>query len=343
MYFNKLILALTLVNFIYSIGYADSSNSELKDSIKKLEGINSGETQCYDEKTPWLGSYSNANDDKNCTSGSGDPYEPGARSISGADKGKCLSSTGNRPVKILSPKEAKKYGFTPSKDKIVIANLNHLNKFYVAEVPLDQVDDVILNVVMFKKVMKINIGHAHMRVKMKKPVVFKEQHPNTGKTLKTDELVLSLQAIASGGQFDPINKGRDGSYSSALGAYTLDSKLKIMHDNNFEVKQYALNLTNKEKRQYVEGFLKKGDKLGLGRKYSSFRDNCGNVQVEILDGIRKSNWKQKIFKNLPGARYGDLNPAAIRNTLGARGFIKGNLPNMRQDPTVAEKNRRYAK
>src|SRR5512139_2576021 len=85
-----------------------------------------------------------------CTLDPADPFEPHASMPRGPFAGRCLDTSEQRSIRILSPVQAAAYGLAPDRDRILaIANLRHAGRYWVAEIDPEAVEEVILQIEHF--------------------------------------------------------------------------------------------------------------------------------------------------------------------------------------------------
>src|SRR5262245_61129481 len=85
-----------------------------------------------------------------CSLDPADPFEPRAAMPRGPFAGRCLDTSEERSIRILSPAEAAPYGLTPDSDRaFVIANVRHAGRYWVAQIDPSAAEDVVFQVEYF--------------------------------------------------------------------------------------------------------------------------------------------------------------------------------------------------
>jgi len=290
-------------------------------------------------------------------SNSKDPFAMNMRFKTGPRRGECINLDEFRPIHILSEEEAAQYAqkanlTPPIPGEIWVANIRHKNKFWVAKISPDSVEDILFEVERFDYGGKILAGlnkrfwyaaHAEVRFKFKKDkkVILVPQFIDDEEPVQPlADLVFSSEAIRHKGEpFNPIKGNRD-SYGLAKRVLSLDqvvndSIIKLGH----EIAQYPIKLsgdkyTQEVKRQnYLASALTRSDRdwqsyhQGKPVMYNTREENCISDALDIFDDITRyshfSDWEKENPEFLP--RH-------ILNNLYERGLIFST--HRRQYPTL---------
>ena len=268
-----------------------------------------------------------------CKKDKNDPFEVGAIIFKGQSKGLCVEDLNKnvRPVFKLTPQEIKDYGFSFSEDFVYISNINHLDGFYVAKIPLNDIEKVIFQEEHFKRDViseKLPISHAQMRIIFSQPVEMVSQVKNTtSKRIMVKDLVLSAQGVAGRGfSYDPIQGGFDGSTLNIYGVFTLDYKKNhslVEQDN--KIKQYELNMTQEEKMNYVKEWIRISELKSTSETYHILNTNCGTSQFYVLDrSVKYTEQEKKKISSFKG-KMNSKTPSFSKYSLEIRGLFKEEL------------------
>lgn len=258
---KNILIALTLISFMTSIAFASGPG------LKPIP----------------------ANTDPNCITNSNDPYEPRVRMITGPDKGVCVNSTLRRSVKALLGAEAAKY-FPAADGKIVVANFSHKNKYWIAEIPLSSMTEMILqseHFPMVNKPVKIEIDHTQIHFAFSEPIHLISQATNGPReTLELYDLILSEENIGPYGEAFDFFGGAKGHFNVAYRVVSLEDKYNWMiAEQGHTVSQRRFNLNQYSQVSYLLEGIRRGTEYGSGRPYDSFNLNCSTELLDILNAV----------------------------------------------------------
>lgn len=286
-----------------------------------------------------------------------DPFQMNLRYPYGPRRGQCMRLDEYRPIHILTSEEAESYALkaglpSPVPGEIWIANVRHQDKFWVARIPKDAVDNVFFEIERFdyggKILSELNrrrwyAAHAEVRFKFKKgkEAVFIPQLTNDkSKPQELSDIVVSSEAVRRKGEsFNPIKGNRDH-YGLAKRVLSLDqvlqdSLVKLGH----EVAQYPIQIrgnadqVNEQRQKYLLSALKRSDKdwqsyhSGKPVMYNTADRNCISDALDIFDDV--TNYRY--FSNAEKAQ-----PEVLPKHLLSDLFQRELIPNMqrRQYPTL---------
>ena len=227
-----------------------------------------------------------------CIIDANDPFEPNLKMQSGPMKGYCINPLKRRSAQILSNEQAAKY-FEIKADHMVIANFRHQEKFWVAQIPIKQVKNVILQVQYFplQGISFVEIAHTQLRFDMmenfKVELVEQSQAPGTTpQRLSLSRMLFSVENIGPYGEAFDAMKGFKGYYNIAYRAVSLDDKYDWMvRVLGHEVKQMPLNLSSKDSGRLLERALNEADYWSTSRGYHTLNPNCATELFVIIDEV----------------------------------------------------------
>lgn len=230
-----------------------------------------------------------ANTDPNCITNPNDPYEPRVRMVTGPDTGVCVNSTLRRSVMALTGAEAAKY-FPAADGKIVVANFSHKNKYWIAEIPLSKMTDMILqseHFPMVNKPVKIEIDHTQIHFAFSEPIRLISQAADEAReTLELYDLILSEENIGPYGEAFDFFGGAKGHFNVAYRVVSLEDKYNWMiAEQGHTVSQRRFDLNQYNQISYLLEGIKRGTKYGSGRPYDSFNLNCSTEILDILNAV----------------------------------------------------------
>jgi hypothetical protein len=235
------------------------------------------------------------------------------------DKGRWIKTDLVRPIQILAPPIVRKYGLTPSPGQIYIANLNHMDQFYIAGIPADSVSNVFYQIQKFYKPIPA-IAHGQIRLTFREPVVLIPQVNGDGSAIQTSDLVFSIHAVGADHDYDPIGKGTDGSYSLVLGIFSTETKIAESARRGFSIEQWKLNLSADQMKEYVLNYLDQSQSWGYFKEYHTRDRNCGSEMIKVLDtaiGYQRKSGQEIPLSDVLGERY----PFLVVPVLRKRGLV----------------------
>src|SRR5262249_23177006 len=154
------------------------------------------------------------------------PFEPHAAMPRGPFAGKCLDTSEQRSIRILPPERAMTYGLTADNERIVIANVRHAGRWWVAEIQPAAVDDVIFMIEYFPPV--VPAAHTQLRFRFRSGLgprlVPQTGGPDSSAPRLTD-LVYSVEAVSlvHGEAYDLV-KGAQDHYGIAYRFVSLEDR-----------------------------------------------------------------------------------------------------------------------
>ena len=239
-----------------------------------------------------------------------DPFEPDVRMKEGPLKGMCVNPLARRSVKILSAEETKPY-FSLKTGNIVIANFSHEQKFWVAQIPIDQVQQLKIQIQYFAvvKVPRIEIAHTQFLFEFKEGaeiLLTPQVRPaKSSEIVKLKKMIFSVENIGPYGEaFDGL-KGLKGHYKLAYRAVSLADKYQWMvKEVKSLVEQERIDLRPDQVRAVLNEALTRGDQWSTNRDYHTIKPNCVSELFSILD-------KVLVIKGLPLPFVPNFAPQAL--------------------------------
>lgn len=232
------------------------------------------------------------NKDPNCVVNINDPFEPRVRMQYGPDAGACINSILRRSAMQLAPAVAAKY-FVPIADTIVVANVSHKNKFWVARIPVKAITKMVLQSEHFPMIstpVKIDIDHTQIRFDFSRPIYLVTQESNTPrKMIKLKNLILSVENIGPKGEAFNFIGGARGHFNLAYRLVSLEDKFNWMVTENQDIVSQKNFLLNKKQQTSVllEG-IRRGTQYGSSRSYDSFSRNCSTELLDLFNTLFKT-------------------------------------------------------
>jgi sterol desaturase/sphingolipid hydroxylase (fatty acid hydroxylase superfamily) len=218
-----------------------------------------------------------------CVVDNQDTFEPHVRIDSGEYKGKCVNPTLRRSVTLID-KQA---------DGIwTVANFSHLNQFWIAEIPVDKIVGIQLQVEYFPiiKTPKIDIGHTEFRVVFEKGTVIRlrPQSPRqkTQELKELDGFIFSVENISPYGEQFNAFKGLRDQYRMAYRFTSLEQKYDWMiRQQHHQVRQYQMNFSPTESQAIVREAIARATERSIGKAYDTLRASCVTELFDIVDSV----------------------------------------------------------
>ena len=277
---------------------------------------------------------------------SNDPFAINLRYSKGPRRGECVRLQEMRPIHILSKEEAESYALKanlppPAPGEVWVANIRHNNKFWVAKLTDESVEDILFQVERFDPkgplLARINsrtwfAAHAQVRFKFKKgkeALLIPQLNNDDTPAIKLSNLVVSSEAIRRKNEdFDP-REGNQDTYALAkrvlsLEQVTQDSVKKLGHEiAQFPIRIPGNKATHDRKRQnYLINALNRSEKdyqtyaAHKPKMYNTFDCNCISDAIDIFDDITDYRSVSRSEEEIP-----ELLPGRIVKSLERRGLI----------------------
>lgn len=276
-----------------------------------------------------------------------DPFSMNYRYKVGPRQGECFRLDEFRPIHVLTEEEAFQYAEKaqlppPVPGELWVANIRHKDKFWVARIPVDSVEDVIFQVERFDPdgplLAALNhkrwfAAHAQVRFKFKKGLEatlipqFTNDHSPAE---KLSNIVASSEAVRRKGEkFNPFKGNRDH-YGLAKRVLSLDQVIEVsVKDLKHEIAQYPIQIPgtweqqNQKRQDYLRSALMRSEKdyqayrSGRPPMYNGREKNCISGAIDIFDDITN-------YRNLSQGDEADpeMWPREILPSLHERGLIR---------------------
>ncbi len=299
------------------------------------------EASSGDDNPGDLGKADDGSDDdpESCIFDSTDPFEPRERVPRGAHQGRCYDTRSARPVIVLDDSRAAPYGGVGD-DDLVLANVFHDDRLWVARVPVDAVEVVLFQLEYFPAI--VPAGHTQLRVRFRDdaPVTLTAQSGlDAGRTTKVRDLVMSVEAIGQPGYKYDLLRGLVNDFGAVYRVTSLAAKVDHMIvQQGHRVEQWELYLEPAETRRLVENFAYESDARRMQTMYNTLFVNCTNEAIRIIDLSVDYTAAEQVGRFL--AKITEFYPNIIRPALIARGLLpldqSSDWPELADDPTVAD-------
>ncbi len=266
-----------------------------------------------------------------------DPFEPHSRITKGAHKGECIDTDLARPVSRLTAEEAAQFGGEPT-NEILVANVSHGGKYWVAKVPMDGIVEGIFQLEYFPAPLNIPAGHTQVRIRFRddKPVVLTTQSGKDKKiTQKINDLIISFEAIGQRGYaYNPLTGLKD-EYAGVYRVTSLDRSYDHMIiKQNHRVEQWKMNIEMGELKTVFQRFVAMSAARQMTYMYNTVSLNCTNEIIRAIDEGVNYTRREIVQKLLTFPT--DTYPNIVRVSLISRGLLpmdkSTDLPELGKDP-----------
>ena len=235
----------------------------------------------------------------NCKINNNDEFDRIEKVVNGPAKGKCINTANYRSVRKLTSDQMTNFGFTNNDQYFYVANFRHLDKFWVAQINIYDIESVDFQLMALSNV--LSIYHGQFRFHFKEnasgiTLISQEKDPASRVELKLIDSANKAQdfVIALFGArelshdkeaFKPylgFNLIGRSIYSKSYAFQSLYDGDQWALDANKEVKTYALNLSKSEIVNLMKNTREMGESLGVSKLYDVLTDNCINFVFQIL-------------------------------------------------------------
>lgn len=239
-----------------------------------------------------------------------DPFEPNATMGSGALKDMCINPTRRRSVTLVKPEQAQAYFQNLKADELVVANVSHLERFWVAKIPVTQISQMFLQVEYFPVSavgLEVDIAHTQFRFDLKDGAqVELVSQPQPGgqissERVRLNHLIFSIENASPYGDKFNAAKGLDrDNYRLAFRLSSLPDKYHWMITlQNHKVEQYLLTYSPEEAQKILLKGIETGHHLGLKKKYHMISANCANELFRVIDSALPKGDRLKVRPAYP--------------------------------------------
>ncbi|MDZ4870629.1 MAG: hypothetical protein CLLPBCKN_000017 [Chroococcidiopsis cubana SAG 39.79] len=255
-------------------------------------------------KQPYLTASNSA-----CVCDPADPFDPKAKMPQGIYKGQCLYCQ-QRSVQLLTPVEAAPY--KPRPGAIVFANFKHKNKFWVAQIPPNAVEDAIFQIQYYTVPASPYIAHGQIRFRLKPgyEAILVPQSRSSGKADKAIR-VRDMVYVANGvglksAAWNPVT-GVFDFYAIAQEMIALEDRIEDAFNFKFtdRVEQIRLALTPRQKQQILLNAIAQSSRDQTNVMYDTISRNCTTLALRVVDSTigyipeKYPKEQQEYFVNLP--------------------------------------------
>lgn len=311
-------LTFTILTSLCAVGCVQlETDAELASETKSWQGVAhkaDGASRQLNEETCRYDEY--------------DDYEVAGRLLTGPFEGACLDTRKRRPLVVVD---------TPQQnpDSLVVANFFHRDGFWLATLPLEDVEDVYFQLEYFPAI--VPAGHTQMRVDFSQPVrLVGHSTWNRGDVEEVSSVVMSIEAVTRLGESYDLFRGTQNHFGVAFRMTSLEARYQSMIvDQDHHVEQWRLLLTEQEKQDFLLFYAYESDALALDETYHTLFRNCTTELIRMLDGVVVYSVGEQIKRFL--AKVTEFYPNVVRAALIARGLLPLNQSTdwyaLEDDPT----------
>ena len=244
-----------------------------------------------------------------------DPFAVDAFMPKGPYSGMRIDTSVGRSVHILSPEEAAPYA--PQPGEMLVANVYHDGKFWIARVPADSVQDVIYQREHCGKLGPIDGDHAQVRFVMKpgKEVTLVPQtRGDTSDPIQESDFVFTCEGSGVPGTDWDLGHAALDHFVICYRLLPTSDKRQAMTENGklHPVDQWSLNLSDSDKQRVFASAMQEGTNAGLGNMYNTLTRNCTTEAVAALDAVIRPNALQLAAETVTGRALPNDLPLYLR-------------------------------
>ena len=196
----------------------------------------------------------------------------------GTFEGQAVDQSIKTPVKLISDLE--------TDESYYVSHFFNQGKFWIAEIPKQNIQDVVFQIALFKGPLGLTLAHAQYRFIGNQPIkLFRLDNFGQIRSTSTSDFVFTIQAALPVGQ-------KYNAQDAIMGNYKVVARLVNSYDrvqleeiqDGDVVTQYLLTgLTQTEKDSILKNAVAYSDKNLLKKNYVATTENCISIAFDILD------------------------------------------------------------
>jgi hypothetical protein len=280
-----------------------------------------------------------------------DPFSFRAVMPGGPLKGVCINTNHYRSVRVLSAKEQADFGVSDH-NAFVIANFRHLERFWVAVIPTESIQDVVFQRLALMRIPKTNLKiplfHSQLRYRMRPgsaPITLISQKvdpkdrvvlPLATADGQPQDFVLSLYGVRDfhhdGSAFNPLNGAGDLGQQRYGVAYAVQS---LYDADNWVLKedkpgqQYLIKFNPVQVLETFNYGIRLSPDGGMPEMYEIMHNNCINFVFRVINSAIHSDFIKSLILNTRIGR--DFQSVMPETTLENIGLLDRQLPDIKDE------------
>ncbi|HUK63371.1 MAG TPA: DUF4105 domain-containing protein, partial [Dongiaceae bacterium] len=219
-----------------------------------------------------------------------------------------------------SAAEGAPYHMEPDLAHLLIANVRHAGRWWLAEVPVDAVSDVVLMIEYFPAA--VPAAHTQLRFRFGGEGVRLVPQVGRADTIVAPltDLVYSVEAVSPvGGEGFDLVKGMRGHYATAYRFVSLDDRYhQMVTVDHHRVEQVRLALDPDQRRRVLVRAIRDSDAARLDRMYHTLALNCTTELLRAVDRAVPFDRWHRTLATLTG--FLDGIPTQCRTAFAVRGL-----------------------
>ena len=241
-------------------------------------------------------------------------------------------------MRVLARDEVAALGLAPALGCVIVANVRHADRYWIAEVAPGAVGDVIVQLERFPAA--VPAAHCQLRFRFApgaEPLLI-PQTPGAGRdSVRVADLVYSVEAVpVVGGDSYDLWRGLWDHYGNAYRLCSLDDRYQSMVVRaGHRVEQLRLRLSPDQRQRVLEAALRRGDRAQMQVMYNTLTCNCSTEDYRALDDAVRYDAGRSLLKF--AASPLEAMPTQARIVLGARGLLDAGseLPDLARERAAA--------
>jgi hypothetical protein len=264
--------------------------------------------------------------ESHCVLNPSDPFDWGWTLAGGPNAGKCLDTTQERSIYVISDGVAESFGFHPEPGLIYFANFAHDGKFWIAQLDPQGVDEAIFQIENFPAI--VPAAHTEMRFKMKPGhnVQLIEQDNRGRQRRNIRDFVFSIEAVTpNDGESYGLITGEENHFALAYRFVSMADRFKDMVTiDHHKTRQLLLNLTDAEKTALLVNAVETSENGQITSYYSTLFKSCTTELFQLIDQTVPYDFGERVKIFLGSLILDQIDPPEAGIGLSARDLLKPN-------------------
>ena len=201
----------------------------------------------------------------------------------GSFKDQMVDQSIKRPVQFISELETSESYF--------VSQFYNQGQFWIAEIPKENVAEVIFQLALFKGPVGLTLAHGQYRFVVNTPIKLFRIKQGHIKTTETKDFIFTIQAALPKGESYNAKDAILGNYKlvSRLSNTFDRAQLEEVKDGDVVTQHQLFGLTQNQKDLLLKNAIKFSDENLLNKNYVATTENCISIAFDILDETLATN------------------------------------------------------